>query len=422
MSKKPKKNHILWIVILVVIFAPGLLSGLLGLLSTPLFIGGLVALGIFLAKKAGKKHTTAQSTADAQVPLQAETPARKAPQLKKSIRAGVCKMLAIIGYSLAGLTGLSGVLTLVDSGFTDATDFVMMMAITAYFLLSGVCCHIASAVHHRREMDASRYAVLIGDRDSYSLAQLSATTSYSIPRVRRDLQRMIDKGVFGEEAYIDMARGAFMRCVQAEPFAETYTRNISEPATETAGHTPESASSEPEEELDMDDFGAILKKIRQLDDEIEDEAVSERIRRIEAVTGNIFDYVKDNPEKRPQIRMFLNYYLPTTLKLLSSYSRIERVGVAGQNMREAKENIEKILDMLVVGFEQQLDQLFGSESMDITSDIEVLEQMMKKDGLRENDDFVLRSDFDPDGYSDEITDELSDAIGSAAARDIRAGQ
>ena len=108
--------------------------------------------------------------------------------------------------------------------------------------------------------------------------------------------------------------------------------------------------------------------------------------------------------------MFMNYYLPTTLKLLDSYRRIEQVGVAGQNMRDTKDNIEKILDMLVVGFEGQMDQLFKTESLDITSDIEVLEQMMNKDGLTDHSDFVIREE-----YSDEITDDLTDT-GTASAK------
>jgi len=88
----------------------------------------------------------------------------------------------------------------------------------------------------------------------------------------------------------------------------------------------------------------------------------------------------------------MNYYLPTTLKLLESYSRIERVGVAGENMKKSKENIEKILDMLAVGFEQQVDQLFKNESIDISSDISVLETMMQKDGLGGKSPY--RIDFD----------------------------
>ena len=157
-------------------------------------------------------------------------------------------------------------------------------------------------------------------------------------------------------------------------------------------------------------FRSIILQIRKLNDEIKDYAVSERIYRIEEHTQNIFDYVTDHPEAMPQIRSFMNYYLPTTLKLLSSYSKIEQVGVAGENMKKSKENIERILDMLVVGFEQQVDKLFGNESLDISSEITVLEAMMKQDGLDG------RSDFDPaydSGFTEGYTDDLS---GGAAAQ------
>ena len=126
-----------------------------------------------------------------------------------------------------------------------------------------------------------------------------------------------------------------------------------------------------------------------------------QIDRLEDITARIFRAVEGDPAKRSRIDTFLNYYLPTTLKLLESYKCIEQVGVAGQNMQETKRNIEKIMDMLVVGFEQQMDQLFKDESMDITSDIEVLEQMMNRDGLTTHSDFTVGNE-----YTDEITDDL----------------
>ena len=146
-----------------------------------------------------------------------------------------------------------------------------------------------------------------------------------------------------------------------------------------------------------------------MNDEIADETVSERIYRIEERTRNIFDYVTEHPEAMPQIRTFMNYYLPTTLKLLESYSRIERVGVAGENMKSSKEKIENILDLLVIGFEQQVDQLFRNESIDISSDISVLEKMMQKDGLNG------KNDFDVSKFN-EYSDDISDVFGGAAAQ------
>jgi hypothetical protein len=77
----------------------------------------------------------------------------------------------------------------------------------------------------------------------------------------------------------------------------------------------------------------------------------------------------------------MNYYLPTTLKLLRSYATLEKQGVGGENITSATESIGNVLDTLTKGYEQQLDQLFKSDVIDIASDIDVLENMMKQDGL-----------------------------------------
>jgi 5-bromo-4-chloroindolyl phosphate hydrolysis protein len=141
------------------------------------------------------------------------------------------------------------------------------------------------------------------------------------------------------------------------------------------------AEKAPEQEESQ--YQAILREIRRLNDDIADEDVSERIYRIEDITAKIFATVEEKPEKLPEIKSFMSYYLPTTLKLLDSYATMERQGIDGENIAETKKRIEHILDTLVKGFEQQLDQLFKSDMLDITSDIDVLESMMAKDGLTE---------------------------------------
>ena len=77
----------------------------------------------------------------------------------------------------------------------------------------------------------------------------------------------------------------------------------------------------------------------------------------------------------------MNYYLPTTLKLLKAYARLEKQAVAGENIKSSRQEIERILDKLTEGFRQQLDRLFQADAIDISSDIDVLETMMAKDGL-----------------------------------------
>ena len=259
-------------------------------------------------------------------------------------------------------------------------DSVMLGILSAACFIPALIC---KKQHDRRNIIRS----IIGKRETMQLSQMAAAADLKPKKLRKELQAMIDKGEFGEEAYIDLSSGRFMR--HPDEMEEMLRQ---------AAENPKAA--EPEDVEDSVKFRSIILQIRSLNDDIKDYAVSERIYRIEEHTQNIFDYVTEHPEAMPQIRSFMNYYLPTTLKLLSSYSRIEQVGVAGENMKKSKENIERILDMLVVGFEQQVDKLFGNESMDISSEITVLEAMMKQDGLDGKSDFDLG--YDP-GFSDDLS-------------------
>ena len=97
-------------------------------------------------------------------------------------------------------------------------------------------------------------------------------------------------------------------------------------------------------------------------------------------------FQKEHPDKAGGLRKFLNYYLPTTLKILNSYAELEKQGVEGENIAATKKRIENMMDMVVEGFERQLDKLFAGDMMDIAADITVMEQMMQGDGLFDGDD------------------------------------
>lgn len=124
-----------------------------------------------------------------------------------------------------------------------------------------------------------------------------------------------------------------------------------------------------------------VSEMRRLNDAISDPAISAQIDHLEEVTGKIFDVVAENPEKRPQIRRFLDYYLPTTLKILNAYDRMDDAGISGTNIDGAKGKIETMMGAVTQAFDKQLDGLFGAEALDISTDITVLEQMLAREGI-----------------------------------------
>jgi len=122
-------------------------------------------------------------------------------------------------------------------------------------------------------------------------------------------------------------------------------------------------------------------ELRRLDENIEDAKLSAQIVHMEEVTGKIFDIVAGQPAKLPQLRRFLNYYLPTTLKLLNAYDRMGAAGVEGANIDGTMGRIDAMMDKVVEAFDKQLDALFADEALDISTDITVLEQMLAQEGL-----------------------------------------
>lgn len=140
-------------------------------------------------------------------------------------------------------------------------------------------------------------------------------------------------------------------------------------------------TGDPELDALVEEKEKALGEMRRLNEAIRDEKLSRQIDHLEEVTGKIIDYVVAHPEKKPQIRKFLNYYLPTTLKLLNAYDRMDSAGVSGTNIDGTMGKIETMMDTIVTAFDRQLDALFGDEALDISTDITVLEQMLAGEGL-----------------------------------------
>ena len=128
----------------------------------------------------------------------------------------------------------------------------------------------------------------------------------------------------------------------------------------------------------------MLAQIREENDQISDPVLSGKIDRLETISNQIFLTVTDNPDKAPQIRRFMDYYLPTVLKMLTNYRKLDEREVTGENADKTKKRVEDAMDIVLSAFQKQHDQLYQHEMLDVTSDISVLETMMKQDGLIEN--------------------------------------
>ena len=199
------------------------------------------------------------------------------------------------------------------------------------------------------------------------LSEIAKRVNRTPGKAAKELQKLIDKGLLGEDSYIDYEKGCFARFGAIVEDDEPVITEVPKEAEEG--------------------YSGILRNLRVANDRIPDEALSSKIERLEQISALIFKEVEAHPEKRDRIRTFFDYYLPTTQKLLDTYAEFDEMGVEGENMTQAKARIAEMMDSIVEGFEHQLDQLYSADAMDVVSDIKVMETMLSRDTASAAKDF-----------------------------------
>lgn len=212
-----------------------------------------------------------------------------------------------------------------------------------------------------------RYILAIGAADTMRIDEIAKRVNRTTAQTKKELEKLIEKGYLGEDAYIDHEKGYFVR------FGAT---------VEEECHVVTEVPKEAEE-----GYSGVLRSLRLANDRIPDAELSEKIERLEQISALIFKEVEAHPEKRERIRTFFDYYLPTTQKLLDTYAEFDEMGVEGENLTNAKERIAQMMDAIVEGFEHQLDQLYSADAMDVVSDIKVMETMLNRDTASAAKDF-----------------------------------
>lgn len=260
----------------------------------------------------------------------------------------------------------------------DWMDLLRQVFYPMGMMAGGVSLLLGSGAMKRRQRRFATYLRTAGQKPAVPLDYLARAADVSRRRVEKDLNLMLEKGLWGDEAYIDMGSGMLFRSQAAATAYFDRTRQQKE-EQEQAQVQPEAAEG----------YTGILRQIRQLNDRIADETLSLKIDRIEQVSGRIFKAIEDTQAKKNAAGTFLNYYLPTTLKLLENYADFEEAGVSGENLSQAKSRIAATMDNIVAGFEHQLDELYRTDAMDIDSDIRVMETMLRRDTASVADDFGL---------------------------------
>ena len=301
-----------------------------------------------------------------------------------------------------------------SSGFGIAA-LVMFILATALagkvfgilFLIFGACSvlSVSNIVRGSKKIGLvnrfKRYTRLIGQRDYIEVKELAAATGIKKEKIVKDLEKMIQKNMFlqgrwdKKKTTLMLTQDVYQQYIDAEKWQET--QKVAQDEVEEL--KTQMAAKQAAEETKKSQYGEAVQKIldsgeeyirivRKCNDDIPDEEMSDKLYKLESIMSRIFEQVKKNPNSADDLHKLMDYYLPTTIKLLNAYIDMDKQAINGANISSTKKEIEDVMDTINVAFEKLLDSMFEDTAWDISSDISVMKTMMQQEGLTESKDFA----------------------------------
>lgn len=232
-----------------------------------------------------------------------------------------------------------------------------------------------------------QYVSVLKDREFCDIKEIASATGRDVRKVLKDVKKMITKGWFCQ-GHLDEKESCLM---VSEHAWNQYTALMEDMKQRKAEE--QAAQKKMQEEYDRlspevqkivqagDEY---VRRIKAANDAIPGEVISAKISRMELLVDRIFDRVEQNPDSVNDMRRMMDYYLPTTMKLLEAYEELDAQPVQGENIISSKKEIEDTIDTLNIAFEKLLDSLFQDTAWDVSSDISVLHTMLAQEGLTED--------------------------------------
>lgn len=278
--------------------------------------------------------------------------------------------------------GILGILSLFIGSIAAKIGTVMMIFLPAMALsaIMGICGN-----RLRKKIKRFRsYVKTLNGKPYANVKDLAKSVRKSEKFVRKDLKKMIDKRMF-LEGHLDKKGVCFMATDDAyEQYLET-ERNMEERKAEEA-RRPKTQLSEDVQKV-IEEGNRYIEEIRRSNDAIPGVEISNKMYHLENVIRRIFQRVEKHPELINDLHKFMDYYLPTTMKLLNAYEELDKQDMQGENIKTAKLEIENTLDTINVAFENLLDSFYKETAWDVSSDISVLKTMFVQEGLTEKNNF-----------------------------------
>ncbi|MBR6322547.1 MAG: 5-bromo-4-chloroindolyl phosphate hydrolysis family protein [Lachnospiraceae bacterium] len=284
------------------------------------------------------------------------------------------------GFSMAGL---GGIIASFGALMTAVRDPAIGALVWGFLLIAGGLTLGLFGLRKNKKIQRFReYVAALENRTWIEVPSLAAKTGRSPKYVKSDLEDMIDERLFLQG---HLGQDGSMLITSDE----TYRNYLSALETQRQAAKAEEANDELLSALSESERAIIregeryLVKIKEANNALPGVVISAKLYRLEQVIRRIIDEVKKRPGSVGDLRKLMNYYLPTTWKLLESYQEIEREPYKTQQMITTQEQIEKTIDTVNDAFEKLLDELFRDTAWDINSDISVLNTMLVQEGLKD---------------------------------------
>lgn len=283
----------------------------------------------------------------------------------------------VMGISLLALIGSVGELAAYSAS-------VVPVIISGIFAVAGLCLGTCGVQFIGRAKRYKRYVGMVKDKLYCSIQELAKRTGRSERFVVKDVTRMIQLGMFKQgrldqkETCLIASDEMYDQYMLAQKDYEEQQKKLE--VEKLADERKKQERERLGEAAEVIEEGkSYVRLIRQCNDEIPGEEMSDKLDRLEILVSKIFDRVEEEPELAPELRKMLSFYLPTTKKLLEAYRDLD-----GQpdlsNVAQTKREIETAVDNINEAFEKFLDELFREKAWDIQSDISVLHTILKQDG------------------------------------------
>lgn len=293
----------------------------------------------------------------------------------------------VVGVCLTLGFARSGIEDIIYEGFLDGA---FDLAFSLVFMVASLMYTVSSV---QKRIDAKlfpQYMNIIGDKLYVDIDDIVNSRGYKKEKVLKDLRRMIRRGVLKqghidkEERYLILTDETYEQYMQARV---GYESRADEEARKQEEEIISDIDKKKREELQttLTQGRAYIKQIREANDELPGDEITAKLDQLETVAGQIFKVVEEHPEKLSEIHKFMEYYLPTTLKLVKNYREFESQPVQGENITGAKKEIEDTLDMINMAFANLSDRLYADVAMDISTDISVLHTLLAQEGLKDKD-------------------------------------